>query len=82
MLEDAFEELGGLDGLVKWGKRNPDDFYKIWARLLPKNVEHDTGEGLEELLTRLADQRGPEPEEAEFTEVSDAEPPHLVAVGE
>lgn len=35
---DAFYELGGTQGLVKWGKRNPTEFYKIAARLIPHEV--------------------------------------------
>jgi len=42
---DAFEskELGGMDGLKKWGKKeeNRKDFYMLIARMLPKNVTVD-----------------------------------------
>lgn len=34
----AFEDLGGIDGLVQWAKSDPKnqgDFYKIYGRLLP-----------------------------------------------
>ena len=53
-LEEAFERLGGVDGLVAWGLTNKDDFYKLWSRLIPKDVQHHASEGLEELLGRLA----------------------------
>ena len=36
---DAFEELGGTGTLVKWGKSNPTEFYKIAARLIPTEVQ-------------------------------------------
>jgi hypothetical protein len=35
LLEDAFESMGGLDALVKWGQENPTEFYKLWAKMLP-----------------------------------------------
>ena len=38
----AFEKMGGVDALVKWAKKNPTDFYKLWTRLLPVQI---TGEG-------------------------------------
>lgn len=31
----AFEELGDVEGLVKWGKIHRTEFYTILARLLP-----------------------------------------------
>lgn len=38
----AFDAQGGSDGLVKWAKKNPTEFYKLYARLIP--IEH-TGDG-------------------------------------
>jgi hypothetical protein len=31
----AFEELGGVGGLVAWGRKHPGDFYRIYGRLIP-----------------------------------------------
>ena len=44
----AFEELGGVDGLVNWAKTDPKnqgDFYKIYGRLLPIENNISGGEG-------------------------------------
>lgn len=39
-LDKCFTELGGVDGLVEWAKRNPDKFYLfLWPRLLPKEIK-------------------------------------------
>ena len=38
-LEMAFHKLGGVDGLVKWGKDNRTDFYKLWSKIIPLSVE-------------------------------------------
>jgi hypothetical protein len=35
-LTDAFERMGGVTALVKWGKSNRTEFYRLWARLIPK----------------------------------------------
>lgn len=54
-LADAFELMGGVPGLVRWGKRNPTEFYRIWARLIPKEAADATGAlPLESLLDKLA----------------------------
>ena len=29
----AFDRLGGVDGLVDWGRKHPGDFYRLYARL-------------------------------------------------
>lgn len=56
-LLEAFELMGGVPALVKWGKTNPTEFYRIWARLLPKDApEPDAGKmPLEQLLAKLAE---------------------------
>jgi hypothetical protein len=34
----AFHGIGGVDELVTWGKANRDEFYKLYARLIPVDV--------------------------------------------
>lgn len=54
-LAEAFEMMGGVPGLVRWGRKNPTEFYRIWARLIPKEaVEATTSQPLEQLLAQLA----------------------------
>lgn len=36
----AFDELGGPEGLKKWARTNPTEFYKLFARLIPQDVHH------------------------------------------
>ena len=33
--QDAFDQIGGVQRLVTWAKANPDDFFKLYARLIP-----------------------------------------------
>lgn len=37
-LELAFEQSGGVPALVKWAKTNREEFYKIWVRAMPQQV--------------------------------------------
>lgn len=49
---EAFHALGGTNGLVNWGKRNPTEFYKIAARLIPHEVI-GAGAGGEHLIKTI-----------------------------
>lgn len=44
-LISAFEELGGVPSLVEWGRLNETEFYKLWVKVLPQEVNASlTGE--------------------------------------
>jgi hypothetical protein len=54
-LTRAFDLMGGVPALVVWGRKNPTEFYRLWARLIPKeSVEVSATLPLEALLSRLA----------------------------
>lgn len=36
----VFDRLGGDDALLAWATKNPTEFYKIAARLIPHEVSH------------------------------------------
>ena len=47
----AFDGMGGVPALIRWGRKNPSAFYPIWSRLAPQ--EHDVtsnGKTLEALV--------------------------------
>jgi hypothetical protein len=44
-LLEAFQKMGGTDALVKWAKKNPTEFYKICARLIPHEVSGPGDDG-------------------------------------
>lgn len=51
----AFDLMGGVPALVVWGRANPTEFYRIWARLIPKPAEEASSAlPLEQLLEKLA----------------------------
>lgn len=36
---EAFEKMGGVPALLAWGKKNPEEFYKIWAKMMPTEIQ-------------------------------------------
>lgn len=38
-LEQAFHKLGGVPALVRWGKNNQTEFYKLWGKIIPMSVD-------------------------------------------
>lgn len=57
--------------MVTWAKKNKDVFYtKLYARLIPKDLSLSADAGLEELLTKLAEQRGTEIADGDYVEVT------------
>ena len=49
-LEETFTKMGGIPAMVRWGKKNPDDFYKLWIKLLPKDINVTGTVTLEQLV--------------------------------
>lgn len=39
-LREAFESMGGASALAAWGKENPSEFYKLWVKILPLDLNH------------------------------------------
>lgn len=54
VIMEAFDALGGVDGLVEFGKKYPKEFYTLWGKMIPRETNVDVGENLEELLGRLS----------------------------
>lgn len=53
---DAFQLIGGTPRLALWGHENPTEFYKLWSKLAPRQVEqetkHDGGLTIKHILPR------------------------------
>jgi hypothetical protein len=45
-LVEAFEQMGGVESLVAWGRRNRTEFYKLWVRMLPVELKNPDAERL------------------------------------
>lgn len=35
----AFDQIGGMHGLAVWAAANPTEFYKLYARLIPVDLQ-------------------------------------------
>lgn len=57
-LEEAFTKIGGVEAFAKWARRNPDEFYRLWIRMLPKDLKVTGALGLAEILKK-ADEEDP-----------------------
>jgi hypothetical protein len=38
---EAFEEIGGVDNLIEWARCNQTKFYRLLARLMPREIHAD-----------------------------------------
>ncbi len=38
IMQEAFEQLGGVPALVRWGTANPTEFYRLWGKMMPLEV--------------------------------------------
>lgn len=50
----AFEMIGGVERMADWAAKNPGEFYtKLYTKVITREVEIGTSEGIEDLLLRL-----------------------------
>jgi hypothetical protein len=49
-LEEAFEQLGGVEVLANWAEENPGDFFKLWVKILPRDFSVENRVTLEDLV--------------------------------
>lgn len=43
--EDAFEDMGGVSGMVAWANKNPTVFYTLYSKLIPVDNRHGNPDG-------------------------------------
>jgi len=56
-LTAAFDGIGGVEALIRWGMENPTAFYPLWAKMLPAEVDVTSGGESLAVLMRAAEQR-------------------------
>jgi len=56
---EAFEEIGGVDNLIEWARCNQTEFYRMLARLMPREIHADVNAGysLVECLREMEERR-------------------------
>ncbi len=60
-LSAAFAGMGGVKAFTAWGRENPTEFYKLWAKLLPVELKNPDGEafrveGVTEVVVRTREE--------------------------
>jgi hypothetical protein len=56
--QSAFELIGGVPRLAMWGHENPNEFYKLYGKLLPSSNSSALGEQ-SKLVIEMAIKPGP-----------------------
>ncbi len=52
----VFEGIGGVDNMIEWARENQTDFYKLYAKLLPRDLNITQGDSvIEKILEGLDD---------------------------
>lgn len=49
VFELAFDGLGGVDALQDWAAESPTEFYKLYGKLIPQDVNNRIVKGVEDL---------------------------------
>lgn len=52
-LTQAFQLHGGVPALLRWAKDNETEFYRLWSKLVPTEVNVGDGEGGTGLTIRV-----------------------------
>ena len=39
-LTQAFERMGGVESLIAWAQAEPTEFFRIWSKMLPQEVNN------------------------------------------
>lgn len=55
-MQQCFEDMGGLPALVEWAKKNPPQFYQLYAKLLPYGGGGEDGCGVTVVIQKSAEQ--------------------------
>jgi hypothetical protein len=51
----AFDGIGGVSALTSWAKANQSEFYRLYAKLLPREINVDANTVVRRALLELAD---------------------------
>lgn len=57
----AFDGIGGADALTTWAQQNETEFYKLWVKMLPQDVNASvraTVQTVERRIVRPSDPNG------------------------
>lgn len=52
VIQRCFDSIGGEVAFARWARRNPDEFYKIYAKLLPIKLQATESKEINVYITR------------------------------
>lgn len=53
----AFEGMGGVEKLQTWAKANETEFYKLWVKMLPQDINANVDATIREVRRTVHDPR-------------------------
>ena len=53
---DVFEKLGGIEHMKEWAETHPNEFYRMYSRLLPRPVELSGEDTAQNITFKFFDQ--------------------------
>lgn len=56
-LNAAFQGMGGVDRLQTWAQANETEFYKLWVKMLPQDVNAKVDATIREIRRTVHDPR-------------------------
>jgi hypothetical protein len=54
-LAAAFDQLGGVAQLTTWAKANETEFYKLWVKMLPQDVNASVDATVRKITRTIVD---------------------------
>jgi len=55
-LQQAFDKLGGIKALVAFAEKEPAEFYRLWVKMLPRDIKADITTDGQPISTITSDQ--------------------------
>jgi hypothetical protein len=54
-LSEAFDGMGGATKLQTWAEENPTEFYKLWVKMLPQDVNANLKATVQTITRKIVD---------------------------
>lgn len=51
----AFDGMGGVEQLQTWAQGNPTEFYKLWVKMLPQDVNANVAATVQTITRKIVD---------------------------
>ena len=69
-MDDTFDLIGGVPRLAVWADQNPDEYYKLYAKTLPTQIQASIEGKLQHIIRPALPPSALDATEGEFTDVT------------